>query len=391
MGVYASAGSANEPRDKAGISALASRTASRGTTSRTSLQIAEESELLGGSIGAAVSSESFGWSFSVPAENIRAALALFSDVIQHATLPAEALETERTVMIADAASLRDDMYRYPLRLLTEAAYGSHPYSIPAGGTEESLRGLGDDEVRAWYRDALLRAPFVIALAGNFDADEIANLVATQFGELTTTKRETLAAPTWPATSDQRCVVRDKNQSALVLGFPAPGRNDDRRFAAHVLASIASGLGGRFFEELRDRRSLAYTVHAFGSEHRMAGAFLAYIATAPEREEEARSALLEQFASLRDAPVTDEELSRAKKYMLGMHDIRQERGAAILGDMIDAWLFGGSLAELDEYAARIEAVSAADIQNLARDYFDQNRTVEGLVRGESSSVSSLRGG
>ena len=123
---------------------------------------------------------------------------------------------------------------------------------------------------------------------------------------------------------------------------------------------------------------------------MAGAFLAYIATAPERDGEARSALLEQFASLRDAPVTDEELSRAKKYMLGMHDIRQERGAAILGDMIDAWLFGGSLTELDEYAERIEAVTAADIQRLAHDYFDPNRTVEGVVRGESSPVSSLRG-
>jgi zinc protease len=183
------------------------------------------------------------------------------------------------------------------------------------------------------------------------------------------------------------VARDKTQSALVLGFPSPGRTDDDRFAAHVLASIASGLGGRFFEELRDRRSLAYTVHAFGSEHRLGGAFLAYIATAPERETEAREALLAQFTSLRDAPVTDTELARAKRYILGMHDISQERGGAVLGDMIDAWLFGKGLSELDRFATQIGAVTAADIQDLAREYFDPLRVIEGVVRGEPAGVSA----
>ena len=387
IGVYAAAGSAHEPRESAGISALAARTASRGTRSRTSLQIAEESELLGGSIGASVGSEVFGWSLSVPATNVQPALALLADVVQHATLPQEALETERSAMIADAARLHDDMYRYPLRLATEVAYGGHPYSTPAGGTEESLRGLDPNDVRGWYHSMLLRAPFVIALTGDFDADAIANAVATHFGELELVTRDPLQAPRWPDKSTERCVIRDKTQSALVLGFPSPNRKDDDRFAAHVLASIASGLGGRFFEELRDRRSLAYTVHAFGAEHQLGGAFMAYIATAPEREGEARNALLEQFASLREVPVTDEEITRAKRYMLGMHDIRQESGGAILGDMIDAWLFGGGLSDLDRFAAQIEAVSAADIQRLARSYFDPGRVVEGVVRGEPSVVSA----
>ncbi|HEY8309714.1 MAG TPA: insulinase family protein, partial [Gemmatimonadaceae bacterium] len=175
---------------------------------------------------------------------------------------------------------------------------------------------------------------------------------------------------------------DKTQSAMVLAFPSPGRTDATRFAAHVLSSIASGLGGRFFEELRDRRSLAYTVHAFGSEHRLGGAFMSYIATAPERESEARDALLAQFVDLRNSAVTDDELSRARKYMLGMHDIRQESGGAMLGDMIDAWLFGEGLFELDDYASRIEAVTADGIQKLANDYFDAARVVEGIVRGEA---------
>mgnify|MGYP001552304866 CR=1 FL=1 len=286
-------------------------------------------------------------------------------------------------MTTDVARLRDDMYRYPMRLVTEAAYDAHPYSIPAGGTEESLRSLTFDDVREWYRATLLRAPFVIALAGDVAAAEVAGLVADNFGELSLIARDALPVPEWPFDSVARCVTRDKNQSALVLALPSPGRTDDGRFAAHVLASIASGLGGRFFEELRDRRSLAYTVHAFGSEHRLSGAFMAYIATSPEREGEAREALIEQFAGLRAAPVTDEELARAKRYMLGMHDIRQESGGAILGDIVDAWLFGAGLSELDDYAGRIDAVSADDIQRLAQSYFDTGRIVEGVVRGESA--------
>ncbi|HEY8311234.1 MAG TPA: insulinase family protein, partial [Gemmatimonadaceae bacterium] len=380
IGVYAAAGSAYEPRESAGIGALAARTASRGTMSRTALEIAEQSELLGGSIGASVGSEVFGWSMSVPAVNILSAIELLSDVVQHATLLDDALETERSAMLADAARLRDDMYRYPLRLATEAAYVNHPYSIPAGGTDDTLRALSFDSVREWYRSQMLRAPFVIAITGDMDDDKIAHAIATQFGELAMVGREALPAPQWPDRPVERCVVRDKTQSALVLAFPSPGRSDTNRFAAHVLSSIASGLGGRFFEELRDRRSLAYTVHAFGSEHKLGGAFMSYIATAPEREAEARDALLAQFVDLRNTPVTEDELSRARKYMLGMHDIRQESGGAMLGDMIDAWLFGQGLFELDDYVSHIEAVTAAGIQDLARDYFDAARVVEGVVRG-----------
>jgi zinc protease len=384
LAVFAATGSAHEPPDRAGLTALAARAAARGSSTRSSLQIAQQSEILGGGIGASVGSESVGWSFSVPTANIESAIVLLADVVQRATLDDDAIETERSAMLADAARLRDDMYAYPARLATEAAYANHPYSIPAGGTEESLSGLAAADVREWYRARLQRAPFVIVLAGDVEPDAIADVVATEFGDLVMADRVPIPAPQWPDRSVQRAVAREKNQTALILAFPSPPRTDLRRFSAHVLASIASGLGGRFFEELRDRRSLAYTVNAFGAERQNAGAFLAYIATAPEREEEARSALLEQFELLRRTPVTAEELSRAKRYMIGLHDIRQERGGSIVGDMVNAWLSGIGLGELDRAAERIEAVTASDILQLARDYFDPDRTVEGVVRGESGA-------
>src|SRR6185436_7954702 len=105
--------------------------------------------------------------------------------------------------------------------------------------------------------------------------------------------------------------RDKAQTAIALAFPGPARTDDARFAASMIGTVASGLGGRFFDELRDRQSLAYTVHAAASEKRLAGLFVSYIATLPEKEGVARAGLLAEFAKLRESAVTPEELDRAK--------------------------------------------------------------------------------
>jgi zinc protease len=187
-------------------------------------------------------------------------------------------------------------------------------------------------------------------------------------------------PVWPAHTLQRDDQRDKAQSALAMLFEGPARDDDARFAAGMIAGVASGLGGRFFDELRDRQSLAYTVMAAPVIRRHAGAFSAYIAMSPEKEEAARSGLLREFARLCESAVSDRELLQAKTYALGTWAIRRESAAAVMGDIADAWLFGRSLAELTEYDARVRAVTSAGMLGLARKYFDAERRVEGVVRG-----------
>jgi zinc protease len=169
---------------------------------------------------------------------------------------------------------------------------------------------------------------------------------------------------------------------LALAFPGPARGDDDREAVHLIATMASGLGGRFFDELRDRRSLAYTVHAFGSERALGGMFIAYIATSPSREAEAREGLLAEFAKLRDAEVGADELLRAQTYAVGAHAIRQQSGGTLLAEMIDAWFFGAGLHELAEHDDRVWAVTRPAVQAAARRYFDAAKVVDGVVRGVS---------
>jgi zinc protease len=239
-------------------------------------------------------------------------------------------------------------------------------------------------VRAWHAARVLDAPAVIALVGDAPPDELAGLAAAAFGELRGGEVVPLEAPAWPAGVVQRVEKRDKAQTALALLFPGPSRSDDARFATAMIAGVASGLGGRFFDELRDRQSLGYTVHAFASERSRAGTFGAYIATSPEKEEVARRGLLGEFAKLREEPVTPEELRQAQTYAIGVHAIRQQSGGAVLGDMVDAWLFGG-LAELAEFDARVRAVTAEEMRQIARAYFDESRRVEGIIRGVGKSV------
>jgi zinc protease len=384
LGVYALGGVTAESASQSGITTLVTRASVKGTERRSASLIAGESELLGGTIAGTVRSDGFGWTFSVPVTRVGAAVELLADVVQHPTFPDDAVETERAVALANLATLRDDMYGYPVRLALESGYAGHPYGASTIGREEALRSIGADAVREWHATAAMSAPSVIVLAGDVDADETAALLAAHFDRLTWRDAPAILTPTWAAgtTNVER---REKAQTALALAYPGPARPDAARIVTAMIAGVASGLGGRFFDELRDRQSLCYTVQAFTSERRLGGLFITYIATSPDKEEVARHGLLGEMARLRDELVTEEELARAKRYAIGTHAIRQQSGAAVLTDIMDAWLYGAGLADLERFDERVGAVTAAEMQRLARRDFDPDLRVEGIVRGIGKQV------
>jgi zinc protease len=384
IGAYMVGGVRDEDSALAGLTTLMVRTALKGTTSRGAEQIAEEAEMLGGSVSGAVSSDSFRWGISVPSRHAAAAVELLADVVQHPTFEVDALDTERAIALADVASLRDDMYRFPMRLATEAAFAGHPYGLSPGGTDDSLNRITPDEVRAWHSARALSSACVIAVVGDASPSQLAELAARAFGEVRCTPVAAIPSPVWPATTASSIETRERAQTAMALLFSGPSRTDPARHAAEMIAMVASGLGGRFFDELRDKRSLCYTVNAFVAERALAGAFGSYIATSPEQEDAARDGLLGEFARLRREPVTDEELKRAQTYAIGLHAIRQQSGAAVLADLVDAYLFG-ALRDLDDYEARIRAVTPSAMQLVALEHFDPARRVEGLVRGTGKRV------
>jgi zinc protease len=385
VGWFVRGGAVDEAATEAGLTMLMARTALKGTERRGAQRIAEDAEFLGAVLSADANSDGFQWTISVPVHRLEDAVELLSDVVQRPSFPADALESERAVALANLASLRDDMYRWPLRLAVQAAWAGHPYGRPVLGTEASLAGITGDALGHWHETRALEAPGVLICVGDVDPAIAAGLAARYFGALRTVERALVAPPAWPGAMVGRMDARDKAQSALAMLFPCAARNDDARFAAALIGGVTSGLGGRFFEELRDRQSLAYTVIAGPIVRQRAGAFSAYIAMSPEKEEQARNGLLHQFARLREEPVTDRELAQAQTFALGAWAIRRESAGNVIGDIADAWLFGKSMRELAEYEDRVRAVTAQQMLELARTYFQPERRVEGIVRGAGKTV------
>ncbi len=368
----------NETRETAGRTALVMRTSVKGTTSRDAERIARESERLGGSIGASAGADLLSWDLTVPAQHFREGFGLLADVALHPTFPDFEVAQERSMVLADLERLRDDMYRYPLRLMLSAAFGDHPYGRSPDDIAAAVSDVDAEALRSWHAEALAE-PWVFVV-GDIDPEHAADVVAANVGPLTHPVDVQEPRPSWPASPVFEEARRERAQTALALAFPGPSRSDEDRAAMEVLSNAVSGLGNRLFEELRSRRSLAYTVAAYPLVRRHAGAFVGYIASSRDRGEEAREALLTELLRLRDEPPTEEELERARQYTVGGWQIRTQSNAAQLGELAAALMLGSGLEEIRDFEGRIRGVTRDDVLEATRRWFDADRVVEGMVRG-----------
>jgi len=379
IGCFIAGGVTAENDRNTGITTLMARTALRGTTRRSATRLAEDAERLGGTPAASVGTEALQWTLGVPTASLSGAAELLADLVLEPVFPEEGLEAERAVAIAALGTLRDDMYRQPMRLAAELAWPGHPYGRSTLGTEGTVRVITASGLRAWHASRVLASPAVLAAVGDVDPDTTADLLARHFAALRPAPLTVAPRTTWPNVFEQRVDARDKAQTALAIFFEGPSRDDPARFDAEMLGGVASGLGGRFFEELRDRQSLAYTVIARPYPRRSGGTFVGYIATSPAKEEQAREGLLREFSSFTAHEVSAKELDRARTYAIGSWQIRQTSGAAVLSDVADSWLHD-SLEELARYPADLAAVTPARMRDAAERWFNPARRLEGIVRG-----------
>lgn len=370
----------------AGVGMLAIRGAVRGAGGLDAFALAQAFDRLGGSVTASISADHFGFGATVLAEHLLTAADLLRRVMWAPHFAAERLDVERENLAREAAQIADDMFRYPFQLALGAAFRDEGYGLPTGGTVESVGSLTQELVRSWQVRELEGGRSVVVAVGDFDPAQAAGELAEAFADVSRggDQRPLRRSAAGPREGDAlRVVSREKAQSALAMAFPGPARTGADRFAAEVWATAAGGLGGRLFEALRDRRSLAYTVVANAWQRIDAGALLTYIATSPDREEEARGQMLVELERFRREGITTDELERSKGYLIGHAAVSRQTGAAVAGELVDLWLAGEPLENFERPEQPYQAVTLDAVHDMLAVCLDPARRAEGVVRGRGS--------
>lgn len=376
LGLFAEGARHREREETSGLSSLVTRVATRGAGGIDAERLSYLAETLGGVVTPSILYGHAGWTMTVPVDRARDGAEVLMMVAADAGLDDEEVRVERDLQATDAERARDDMYRYPVRRVLAEAYPYASYGLPLHGDPDRIRGVTPVELVGWYRQ--MREGRLMAVAvGDLEADELID--AFQPAAAWAGRRSTpgIAAPAWCAGSHVE--RRDKQQTAIAMAFPGPSWGSSARPACTVLASLLSGMAGRLFEELRERRALAYTVNASTWHRPDVGAVITYIATSPDREREARDAMLTCLQQVADTPVSDDELERARNYAAGTQQLRWQSSHALLGEYLEAWTFG-DVSAIETEASRLQAVTKDEVRDLAAQVFAADRA-ECVIRGE----------
>lgn len=376
-----------ETRADNGLTRLFSRCLLKGTASRTAEQIADEVESVGGSIGSDAGNNSFGVSLEVMQPETTHGLELLADILLHANFPAESLERERSVQVAAIKSEDEHVTSLARNLLREKMFGDHPYALRSSGSPEALGSQGRDDLLAFQRRFVVARNGVIAVFGNVNADEIRAQVEAAFAALPEGELQ-LAAPPAPAplaasiTSER---FEEKEQAVLMVGYRAAAIDSEDRCALELIDEASSDLGSRFFVRIREELGLAYFVGSSQLLGLAPGMFAFYLGTDPLKIDLVQAALTEEIGHLAADGLTEVELQRARKKLLGKQAIAHQSNASLAYTSALDELYGLGFRYHQELAAKVEKITHAEVRAVARKYFDGQPSVTVVVRSETPAI------
>lgn len=369
-----------EPADKSGLTLLLAKMLLKGTTSRTSEQIATEIESLGGNIDSYSGNNSLGLNVEVLSSDFQAGLGLLADVTLNSVWPAQELELERQMQLASLKALKDQLLYTAMRTMRGAMFGPCGYGVDMNGTETSLAGIHEDDLRTMHRSLIAPNNCVLAIFGDVDPARTIDAV-----------RQTFASWTRPASIPKACTHRtlsgcehveekvDKKQAVVVIGFPGVNLHNPDRYALELIQEGCSDLGSRLFLRIREKLGLAYYVGAQNFMGLAPGFFAFYAGTAPEQSAQVEKELLNEAALLAKDGLAPEELQRAKAKIIGQKKIaRQDLGSHAMTCALDE-LYGLGYNHADEEDALFEAVTPDQVRAVAAKYLQPNRYVVSWVR------------
>ncbi len=372
VGVWVGVGSRDEAPSQAGCSHYLEHLLFKGTTRRSALEISAAMDAVGGEMNAFTSKEYTCYYARVLDEDLPLALDMISDIVTSATVTSADVDSERGVILEEIAMHDDDPSDLVHDLVAEVAYGGSPLGRPVLGTVESITQLPRSTIAGYYRRRYRPEHLVVAVAGNVEHAAVVRQVRRAFGAAGFLGGDALPGLPRVGSRSTRLragtsvLARDTEQAHLVLALPGVSRFDERRFAVSVLnAALGGGMSSRLFQEVREKRGMAYSVYSYAQQFADTGIVGIYAGCAPAKVHDVLAVCREQLADVVASGLTDEELARGKGQLRGSLVLGLEDTGSRMTRIGKSELVQGEVVSIDEVLASISAVTSADVHEAAQ--------------------------
>ena len=392
LGFWIGTGSAMETDDQAGLSHLLEHMLFRGTDSFRSEEIDQIFDAMGAEINAGTDRESTSLFTRVLDRHLERALHVMGEMIWHPRF--EDLESEQKVVLEEIAMYEDDPQDRVFDVLGEAVFGSHPLGRAVIGCAKVVGSVELAGLRSFHDERYLPQSIVVAAAGSVDHDELVSMVQAAAPSSTTNANDTtaIASPKQAPSFERRVrfLQKDTEQYHVCLGGKGIARHDERRFALRVLEGVLGGTSSsRLFQEVREKRGLAYSVFSFSNLHAHTGEVGLYVGTRPDNLGEAITTIARELDRFVAQPVSEEELTRSRENVKGRVVLALESTAARMNRLGSSVLSDLPILSVDDIIERIDAVEASDLHELAIELFAGERlSVAGVGTEESVFAEAL---
>ncbi|HEX4720353.1 MAG TPA: pitrilysin family protein [Thermoleophilaceae bacterium] len=383
LGFWIRTGSRDENVEEAGVSHFLEHLLFKGTDRFSSTEIDQIFDGMGAEINAGTGKETTSVYSRFLDQHFERAFDVMSDMVLRPAYPD--IDSERQVVIEEIAMYEDEPSDKVHDVLAEAVFGDHPLGRPVIGRAEVIANVPVPEIAAYHDERYAPSNLVLAAAGNVEHDKLVELAQKACeGKLPSSANGTRDLVPAPATADPRMCFFQKQteQFHVTLGAPGIKRGDDRRFALRVLDTILGGsTSSRLFQEVREKRGLAYAVYSYSSQYLDSGQIGMYVGTRPDNVPQAMEVIAGELRKLGSEGVAADELERAKENVKGRTVLSMESMLARMNRLGSSVLTGIPLLSLDEVLARTDAVTADDIAALVEELYDPTRLSAAAVGGD----------
>jgi zinc protease len=383
FGIFYPGGRLEESAKNSGITELMLRTAIRGTQRYNAADISRRLENNGAILQVVNEPDFYGYIVDGLSPNMSQALDVLVDVLQQPAFNEDDVNVEKTLQIARIKRLKEDNSAYPRLLFMRTMFGETAYARPAVGSEASVQSITPDDLKAWFKQNQRPLVPLIVIVGDTHGTGLVAAIADALTNEDLHDRDLKTIALTEPKQETKEVVEDVNrqQTAMVYGFPTVNRGNPDRFPLTVLQNIVSGLGGRFFDAIREKQGLAYTVQTSNSFYAKSGSIFTYSAFSPENEAKVRDSLQKEIDRLRKDGVTKAEVEQAIAYSIGSHGIAMQTRTGQVLEYVRSLYSGAGLRSLENYDALMKAVTPEQVKTIAGLYLDPRALRVAVVRGK----------